>query len=67
MKKHVHSEIRNAVITCQCGNTAELGAAKEALFTETCSACHPFYTGAKKMVARDGRVARFMTKYGTKR
>jgi large subunit ribosomal protein L31 len=31
---------------------------------DVCSACHPFFTGAAKMVNRGGRVEKFKSKYG---
>jgi large subunit ribosomal protein L31 len=31
---------------------------------ETCSACHPFYTGKQRILDSGGRVARFEARYG---
>ena len=63
MKKHVHPEVHKAVVTCSCGTVAELVSTKTALSTETCSRCHPFYTGVKRTGNQNGRVARFLAKY----
>ena len=30
---------------------------------ETCSACHPFYTGKQRVLDTAGRVAKFQQKY----
>ncbi|MGH3661728.1 MAG: 50S ribosomal protein L31, partial [Micromonosporaceae bacterium] len=30
---------------------------------ETCSVCHPFYTGKQRILDTGGRVARFQQKY----
>ena len=36
---------------------------KPELRLDVCSACHPFFTGAAKMVNRGGRVEKFKNKY----
>ena len=33
---------------------------------EICSACHPFFTGKQKIIDTEGRVEKFMQKYGLK-
>ena len=35
---------------------------KESLSVEICSKCHPFYTGADKVLDTAGRVERFKTR-----
>ena len=60
MKKDIHpSYNQKAVITCSCGATFKTGATKEELTIETCSQCHPAYTGKQKIVDSTGRVERF--------
>ena len=60
MKKNIHPKYYpNAKITCACGNVIETGSAVEAMKVEICSACHPFYTGKKKITDTAGRVERF--------
>jgi len=66
MKPGIHPEYKKATITCACGNTFESGSVKEDIRVETCSACHPFYTGRQKFADAGGRVARFNKKYGLK-
>ncbi len=39
---------------------------KETISVETCSECHPFYTGRQKFAEAGGRVDRFNKKYGIK-
>ena len=39
---------------------------KEIIRVETCSECHPFYTGRQKFAEAGGRVDRFNKKYGIK-
>ena len=34
------------------------------LTVETCSACHPFYTGKQRILDTGGRVARFEKRFG---
>lgn len=60
MKKGIHPEYHSeAVIKCACGNVIKIGSTKAEMSTEICSACHPFYTGKKKMIDTTGRVDRF--------
>jgi len=60
MKKDIHPKyFKNATITCVCGNVIKTGSTVEAMKVEICSACHPFYTGKKKIVDTTGRVERF--------
>ena len=64
MKKNFHPESRVVTVTCLCGNKAEMLSTKDTLSTETCSQCHPFYTGRTKTIRQGGRIARFLDKYG---
>lgn len=60
MKKEIHPQyFADAKATCSCGATFTIGATKEELSIETCSQCHPAYTGKKKIVDSTGRVERF--------
>ena len=47
-------------------DTFETGSVKEEIKVETCSECHPFYTGRQKFAEAGGRVDRFNKKYGIK-
>ena len=49
-----------ARITCSCGNSWLTGSTVEAIRTDVCSACHPFYTGEQRIVDTAGQVERFM-------
>ena len=66
MKKEIQPNYNKATITCACGNVIEVGSTKKEMKTDTCSACHPFFTGLKQAVSSKGRAAKFMEKYGTK-
>lgn len=60
MKEGIHPEYHpEARVTCVCGNTFTVGSTKSEIQVEICAACHPFYTGQKKLVDTRGRVERF--------
>lgn len=60
MKTGIHPEYYpDATVTCACGNTFTVGSTKKEIHVEICSACHPLYTGQKKLVDTRGRVERF--------
>lgn len=60
MKKNTHPEYYNdAKIICSCGAVLLTGSTQKELHVEICSACHPFYTGKKKVLDSTGRVDRF--------
>ena len=48
-----------AVVTCACGNTFTVGAAKPLLKLDICNKCHPYFTGEMKYVDTLGRVEKF--------
>ena len=60
MQKDIHpTYYPNATIKCACGNTFSIGGTKELIETESCSQCHPFYTGKEKNIDSVGRVQKF--------
>lgn len=60
MKKDIHPKYyADAKISCACGNVIQTGSTVKEMKVEICSACHPFYTGKKKMMDTTGRVDRF--------
>lgn len=60
MKKGIHPEYHNVTVTCTtCGNVFESGSVLKELRVDTCSNCHPFYTGEQKFVQAAGRVEKF--------
>jgi large subunit ribosomal protein L31 len=65
LKEKIHPKWFEATVVCSCGNTFKTGSTRERLHVEICSACHPFFTGNQKFVDTEGRVEKFMTKYGT--
>ena len=63
MKTGIHPKYYpNATVTCSCGNTWTTGSTHEAIHTDMCSQCHPFYTGEQRMVDTEGQVDRFYKK-----
>jgi large subunit ribosomal protein L31 len=62
MKQDIHPTYYQANVTCACGNTFVTGSTKEAITTEICSKCHPFYTGKQNLVDTAKRVEKFETK-----
>lgn len=60
MKKDIHPKYYDkAKVICACGNTFQAGSTQKEIHVEICSACHPFYTGKRKLVDTAGRVERF--------
>ncbi len=67
MKDKIHPKYYNdAQIVCSCGNTFTVGSTKKTMRVELCSACHPFYTGERRMIDTAGRVERFKQRYNIK-
>ena len=60
MKADIHPQYYpNATFTCACGSVFTMGSTKEKVNIEICSKCHPFYTGAEKVLDTAGRVEKF--------
>ena len=46
MKKGIHPDYKKVKIVCtSCGNEFEGGSVLDEVRVDTCSNCHPFYTG----------------------
>ena len=60
MQKTIHSELHAATVVCAtCGTTFETRSTAGDLTVETCSSCHPAFTGVERAAATGGRVERF--------
>jgi large subunit ribosomal protein L31 len=60
MKKGIHPETGVAMVTCAtCGTNFETRSTRPSIQVETCSACHPAYTGRERSVRRSDRIERF--------
>jgi large subunit ribosomal protein L31 len=67
MKPEIHPKYEKSVVVCACGNTFETrSTVGPEIRLEICSACHPFFTGKQKIVDTEGRVEKFLAKYGMK-
>jgi large subunit ribosomal protein L31 len=66
MKSGIHPEYKDTTVTCACGNAFKTRSTKPEIRVEICSACHPFFTGKHKIVDTEGRVEKFIQKYGLK-
>ena len=66
VKKNIHPDYVETVVTCTCGNTfiTRSTAKSGEIHADLCSACHPFFTGKQKILDTGGRVARFEARYG---
>jgi large subunit ribosomal protein L31 len=62
MKTETHPTYYQATVTCACGNTFVTGSTKEAIVTEICSKCHPFYTGKQNLVDTAHRIEKYEEK-----
>ena len=67
MKAGIHPKYEQTRITCGCGNVIETGSTGKDIHVEICSACHPFYSGKQKLMDTEGRVEKFLSKYGMKK
>ena len=66
MKKEIHPNYTEATVTCACGMVAQTKSTSKAMHVNTCSACHPFYTGRTALVDAKGRVEQFRKRYAKK-
>jgi large subunit ribosomal protein L31 len=64
MREGIHPKYVEAQVTCACGNTFTTRSTRPEIHVEICSNCHPFFTGKQKIVDTEGRVEKFMQKYG---
>lgn len=67
MKKGIHPNYKKVKVVCtSCGAEFESGSVLDEVRVDTCSNCHPFYTGKQRFASADGRVEKFNKKYGLK-
>lgn len=67
-KKNIHPPYyAKSKVRCSCGNTFTVGATKEKIDIEICSACHPIYTGDDKRKMRGSQVEKFRERLAKKR
>ena len=65
MKEKIHPEYRVIKVKCStCGYEHEIGTTAKEFKLDTCSNCHPFYTGQQSFIQAAGRVEKFNRRYG---
>ena len=63
MKKEIHPKYEDATVTCACGHVLHTRSTVKEMHVNTCSQCHPFFTGQSKLLDTEGRVERFRKRY----
>jgi large subunit ribosomal protein L31 len=63
MKEKTHPRYYAVELRCACGNVIKTGSTKKEFSLAVCSNCHPFYTGAEKLLDAAGRVERFQKRF----
>lgn len=66
MKDGIHPNYGEATIICACGNEMKTRSTVKEMHVNTCSKCHPFYTGKSNLIDTEGRVEMFNRRYGRK-
>lgn len=67
MKQGIHPEYQKTTIVCtSCGAEIPVGSTTSDIRVDTCSNCHPFYTGKQRFASAAGRIDKFNKKYGIK-
>jgi large subunit ribosomal protein L31 len=65
MKQNTHPEYHRITVVCTtCGNEFETGSTAKEIRVDSCSKCHPFYTGNLRFGTAEGHAQKFMRKYG---
>ena len=64
MKADIHPKYMECRVSCACGSSFVTRCTKPEIKVEVCAACHPFYTGQQKMIDSEGRVDRFIRRWG---
>ena len=63
MKKGIHPNYGEATIICACGQVHHTHSTVKEMHVNTCSHCHPYFTGKAKYIDTEGRVERFQKRY----
>ena len=64
MKKDIHPKYEDAAIACACGNVMNTRSTVKNMSVNTCSKCHPFFTGQATFIDSAGRIEQFRKRYG---
>jgi large subunit ribosomal protein L31 len=63
MKANIHPKYEEATVSCACGNEIATLSTVKQMHINTCSSCHPFFTGSAKLIDTEGRVDRFKKRF----
>jgi len=63
MKTDIHPTYEDAIVRCACGNEIKTRSTVKEMHVNTCSNCHPFFTGSAKLIDTEGRVDRFKKRF----
>lgn len=63
MKADIHPNYVPCKVVCNCGSEFVTSSTKPSIHVEICNVCHPFYTGAVKLIDTEGRIEKFKKKY----
>lgn len=66
MKDKIHPEYNETTITCACGSVVKVRSTGKNMHVNTCSLCHPFYSGKATALDNKGRVEQFRKRYSQK-
>jgi len=66
MKPDIHPDYVPSRVVCNCGNEFITRSTKSQIHVEICGVCHPFYTGAVRIMDTEGRIEKFKKKYARK-
>lgn len=66
MKKDIHPKYDEASIACACGNVMQTRSTVKDMSVNTCSKCHPFFTGQATFIDSAGRIEKFRKRYAAK-
>ena len=65
VKNDIQPKYEAVTVVCNgCGTVIETRSTKESINVETCSKCHPFYTGKQRAASAKGRIDKFNKKFG---
>lgn len=63
MRDGIHPNYQETKVTCGCGSEFTTRSTRPELRLDTCSACHPFFTGNERFVDSAGRIDKFKKKF----
>lgn len=68
MKEKIHPTVYETKVVCaSCGAEFTTHSTKKEIKVDTCSNCHPFYTGKQAFTQSDGAVDKFNKRYNLKK